>query len=56
MTVLRLESVYTIKYCLRPLEISRDFPLAQAIFHRIPLLSSQYSYSTAQLAEVQQDS
>ena len=26
---------------LRP----RDFPRAQAIFHRIPLLSSQYSYS-----------
>ena len=28
---------------LRP----RDFPRAQAIFHRIPLLSSQYSYNIA---------
>ena len=37
MTVLWLESGYTMR--------NRDFPQAQAIFHLIPLLSSQYSYS-----------
>ena len=41
MTVLWLESGYTMKYCLSPWEI----PRAQAIFHRITLLLSQYSYS-----------
>ena len=43
MTVLWVESGYTMKWCLSlsPLEI----PQAQAIFHRIPLLSSQYSYN-----------
>ena len=30
-----------MKYCLSP----RDFPRAQAIFHRIPRLESQYSHS-----------
>ena len=34
---------------LRP----RDFPWAQAIFHRLPLLSSQYSYSIAYEGQVE---
>ena len=52
MTVLWLESGYTMKYWLSPQEIPRDFPRAQTIFHCIPLLLSQYSYNifTAKLA------
>ena len=41
VTVLRREGGYTMKYCLSP----RDFLRAQAIFHRIPQLESQYSHS-----------
>ena len=48
MSVLWLESGYTMKYSLCPWEIPwalpRDFSGAQAIFHRIFLLSSQYRY------------
>ena len=41
MSVLGLDSGYTAKYGLTPPEL----PWAQAIFRRISLLSSQYSYS-----------
>ena len=41
MSVLGLESGYTVKYGLSPL----DFPWAQAIFYRISLLLSWYGYS-----------
>ena len=41
MTVLWLESGDMMKYFLSPLEI----PRTQVIFHCIPLLSSQYSYT-----------
>ena len=41
MTELWLESGYTMKYRLSP----REIPRAQAIFHRIPRLESQYSLS-----------
>ena len=38
MSVLWLESGYTVKYSLSHREIPRDFPQAQAIFHSISLL------------------
>ena len=46
MSVLWLELVYTMKISLSPWEIlwlrPQDFPQAQAKFHRISLISSQY--------------
>ena len=45
VTVLWREEGYTMKYRLSP----RDFPRAQAIFHRIPRLESQYSHSQSPL-------
>ena len=41
VTVLWREEGYTMNHCLSP----RDFQRAQAIFHRIPRLKSQYSHS-----------
>ena len=45
MSVLRLESEYTVKHCLSPQEIPPD----QFIFHRIVLLLSKYRYSIPSL-------
>ena len=41
VTVLWREEGYSMKYCLSP----RDFQKAQAIFHLIPWLKSQFSHS-----------